>query len=285
MWFWILGWILVFLTVIGNGFIIYLVITKPRLHTTQNWFILSLAVADLCAGLSFFPPIFFVKFGFFTINLTHAGVFFKICFTFFYCSNASVFAMTVDRFLAITRPLRYVSFMTRETIWVMIIAAWMTPVLLFGLPAIFTYRDNPGYTLFVEISRVIIFQIFPFVVFIIATCRLLHLAWKLNRQTQALVAQVKFNRASGDIVIQPPPPRSNTRASTVLIVVIMTAFNITYLGGNYRCICLLTNLCPFAGTLRFIIYLVLIANSAVNPIFYAFLKSDIRRELRDMFSR
>lgn len=284
MWFWICGWLLVVLTVIGNGLVIYLVATRSRLHTTANWFILSLAAADLCCGLSFFPPLFGAKFGFYTIDLTHAGVFFKVSFTFSYCSNASVCAMTVDRLLAITKPLRYVSLMTTETIRILILAAWITPLLLFGLPAIFMYRGNPGYTMFVEFSRVIIFQISPLVMFLIATCHLLHLALKSHRQTKALVAQVQFNHASGEANIQVPSPRTNARASIVLIVLIMTFFNVTYLGGNYRCICLLTDICPFTGTLRDIIYLVLIANSAVNPIFYAFLKRDIRRELRCMFS-
>lgn len=284
MWFWICGWLLVVLTVIGNGLVIYLVATRSRLHITANWFILSLAAADLCCGLSFFPPLFGAKFGFYTIDLTHAGVFFKVSFTFSYCSNASVCAMTVDRLLAITKPLRYVSLMTTETIRILILAAWITPLLLFGFPAIFMYRGNPGYTMFVEFSRVIIFQISPLVMFLIATCHLLHLALKSHRQTKALVAQVQFNHASGEANIQVPSPRTNARASIVLIVLIMTFFNVTYLGGNYRCICLLTDSCPVTGTLMYIIYLVLIANSAVNPIFYAFLKKDIRRELRCMFS-
>lgn len=284
MWFWISGWFLVLLTVVGNGFIIYLVVTKPRLHTTPNWFILSLAVADLCCGLSFFPPLFGVEFGFFTIDLTHAGVCFKVSFTFFYCSNASVFAMTIDRVFAIIKPLRYVSFMKRETVCAMIIAAWTTPLLLFSIPAIFTYNDNPGYTLGVEFFRVIIFQIFPLVSFVVATCYLLHLAWKANRQTKALVAQVQFNHASGEIAVQLPAQRRNNRSPTILIVLIMTAFNVTYLGGNYRCICEVTLVCPFAGTLEYLVYLVLIANSAVNPIFYAFLKADIRQELCKIFS-
>ena len=269
---------------IGNGVVIYLVATRSRLHTTANWFILSLAVADLCSGLSFFPPMFGAEFGFYTIDLTHAGVFFKVSFTFFYCSNASVCAMAVDRLLAITKPLRYVSLMTTETTRILILAAWIAPLLLFCFPAIFIYRGNPGYTMFVEISRVIIFQISPLVMFLMATCRLLHLALKSNRQTKALVAQVRFNHVSGDTNIRVPSPRTSARASTVLIILIMTFFNVTYLGGNYRCICLLTNLCPFAGTLMYIIHLVLIANCAVNPIFYAFLKKDIRRELRYMFS-
>lgn len=283
MWFWISGWFLVILTVIGNGFVIYLIVTKPRLHTTPNWFILSLAVSDLCAGLAFFPPLFGANF-LYTIDLTHAGVFFKVSFTFLYCSNANVCAMTADRFLAITRPLRYVSLMTRKTIWLMIVVAWIIPLLLFAFPAIFTYQGNPEFTMFVEVSRVIIFQVTPFMMFILATCYLLRLAMKINRQTRALVAQVRFNHRSDEVNIQTPAPGSNNRATTVLVILIMTAFNITYLGGNYRCICLLSKLCPFRGTLKYIIFLGLIANAAINPIFYAFLKKDIRKELHKVFS-
>ena len=86
--------------------------------------------------------------------------------------------------------------------------------------------------------------------------------------------------------IQPPAVfRLQHRSSTVLIILVMTAFNITYLGGNYRCLCFLTNLCPFAGTLRYMVYLVLIANTGVNPVLYSFFKSDIQKELFKLFSR
>lgn len=131
MWFWISGWVLVALTVLGNGLVIYLIITKPRLHTKANCFILSLAVADLCSGLAYFPPLFGANF-FYTIDLTHADVFFKVSFTFLYCSNANLCAMTVDRYLAITRPLQYMCLMTRKTICRMLFMAWTAPLLFFS---------------------------------------------------------------------------------------------------------------------------------------------------------
>ena len=284
MWFWISGWFLVALAAVGNGVVIFLIVTIPRLQTNANWFVLSLAVADLCVALSFFPPLFGVNFLDFKFDTTHAGNFFKISFTLMYCSTTNLFVMTVDRYIAVLKPLRYVALMTREVIMGLIAAAWATPLVLFSLPAIFTYRDNPGYTLFVEISRVIIFQIFPLMVFVIVTCHLLHLAKKLARETRNLIVQVRFNHTSGEMenVPQPPQDPSNSKGKTVVVLLIISAFNITYVGGNYRCICLLTKACPFEGTLRFIIYLTLVANAAVNPIVYAFFKKDVRRELRKM---
>ena len=282
MWFWIFGWFFVTLAVVGNGVVIFLIITAPRLQTNSNWFVLSLAVADLFATLAYFPPLFGVNFLGFKFDTTHAGAFFKISFTLMYCSNTNLFVMTMDRYIAVTRPLRYVELVTKNAILGLITAAWATPFLLFSLPAIFTYDNNPGYTLFVESSRVAIFQIFPVVVFVLITWKLLRLAKKLSRQTSHLVAQIRFNHASAEVNAPRVQPAASKRGTSAMVVLIITAFNITYLGGNYRCVCWLTKVCPFEGNLRLIVYLTLIAKGAVNPIVYAFLKKDVQQELCKM---
>ena len=48
IWYWALGGILSVSTVLGNSLVIYLIISRKRLHKTVNWFLFSLAVADLC---------------------------------------------------------------------------------------------------------------------------------------------------------------------------------------------------------------------------------------------
>ena len=58
-WFWILGGVLSFLAIIGNGFTIFLVCSRGNLRTKSNAFIVSLAVADFCVGLSGIPSLFF----------------------------------------------------------------------------------------------------------------------------------------------------------------------------------------------------------------------------------
>ena len=57
-WFWVLSWFLSILTIIGNGIIIFLVCRKRKLHTKTNMFVVSLAVADLCVGISVVPLLF-----------------------------------------------------------------------------------------------------------------------------------------------------------------------------------------------------------------------------------
>ena len=285
MWFWISGWFFVALAAAGNCMVIYLVVKTPSLQTNANWFVLSLAVADMCVALTFFPPLFGRNFLGLTFDTTHAGAFFKISFTFMYCSNANLFAMTMDRYIAVTRPLRYVELITKKVIFGLIAAAWVAPFLLFSLPAIFTYNHNLGYTMFMEVSRTIVFQIFPLVAFVAVTYHLLYFANKLAQETRKMVAQVRFNHADDEVNVPQArdPYGSSKRRRTAMILLIITAFNITYLGGNYRCICILTEACPFEGTVKKIIRLGLITNSAVNPVVYAFLKTDFRKELRKMF--
>ena len=285
MWFWISGWFFVALAAAGNCIVIYLVVKTPSLQTKTNWFVLSVAVSDMCVALTFFPPSFARNFLGFTFDATHAGAFFKISSTFMYCSNANLFAMTMDRYIAVTRPLRYVELIAKKVIFGLIAAAWVTPFLLFSLPAIFTNNHNPGYTMFVEVSSIIIFHIFPLVAFVAVTYHLLYFANKLARETRKMVAQVRFNHADDEVNVPQArdPSGSSKRRTTAMILLIITAYNITYLGRNYQCICFLTEACPCEGTLKKIIYLALIANSAVNPIVYAFLKRDFRKELRKMF--
>ena len=58
-WFWILGWVLSFLTILGNGITIFLVCSRGNLRTKTNAFIVSLAVADFFVGLIVIPSLFF----------------------------------------------------------------------------------------------------------------------------------------------------------------------------------------------------------------------------------
>ena len=285
MWFWISGWFFVALAAAGNCMVIYLIVKIPSLQTNANWFVLSLSVADMCVALTFLLPLCGPNFLGFTFDKMHTGAFFRISFTFMYCSNANRFAMTMDRYIAVTRPLRYVELITKKVIFGLIAAAWVVPFLLFSLPAIFSYNHNLRYTMFVEVSRVIIFQIFPLVAFVAVTYHLLYFANKLARETRKMVTQVRFNHADDEVNVPQArdPYGSSKRRRTAMIVLIITAFNITYLGGNYHCICLLTKVCPFKGTIEQIVNLALMANSAVNPIVYAFLKTDFRKELRKMF--
>ena len=58
-WFWVLGWFLSILTMVVNGFVIFLVCSKRQLRTKTNAFVVSLAVADFGFGMIAVPSRFF----------------------------------------------------------------------------------------------------------------------------------------------------------------------------------------------------------------------------------
>ena len=112
-WFWIFGWFLSFLTIIGNGFTIFLVCSRRNLRTKTNAFIVSLAVADFCVGLGVIPSLFLCD----ITNTCHwpHSLMSWVAFIPLLLSNTSAVnlcSLVLDRFIAIVHPLKYITFMT-----------------------------------------------------------------------------------------------------------------------------------------------------------------------------
>ena len=59
MWFWVLVWFFCIITMIVNGFVIFLVGSQRQLCTKTNAFVVSLAVADFGVGMIAVLPRFF----------------------------------------------------------------------------------------------------------------------------------------------------------------------------------------------------------------------------------
>ena len=128
-WFWIFGWFLSFLTIIGNGFTIFLVCSRRNLRTKTNAFIVSLAVADFCVGLSVIPSLFACDVTNSCYWPQHLGSW--VNFIRWLFSNTSVVnlcGLVLDRFIAIVHPLKYITFMTRRRITQAIFFSWALPV-------------------------------------------------------------------------------------------------------------------------------------------------------------
>ena len=113
-WFWILGWSLSILTIIGNGFIIALVCSRRRLQTKTNAFVVSLAVADFCVGLSAVPPLFICeKTSGCNPEAPLANRVDYLRWLFGYASVTNLCCLVMDRYIAVVKPLKYLTTMKR----------------------------------------------------------------------------------------------------------------------------------------------------------------------------
>ncbi|CAG7819108.1 unnamed protein product [Allacma fusca] len=96
-------------TVIGNTLVIAAVATTRRLRTVTNCFVMSLAVADWLVGMFVMPP----KVGLHLVdNKWHLGrilceLWISLDILLCTASILSLCAISIDRYLAITRPLAY----------------------------------------------------------------------------------------------------------------------------------------------------------------------------------
>ncbi|XP_001374871.2 olfactory receptor 12D1-like [Monodelphis domestica] len=119
--------IIYILILIGNGAILVIVISDPRLHSPMYFFLGNLSCLDICYSTVTLPKLLdnFLS--------THKTISFVGCITqlhffhFFGSTEAILLGvMAFDRFMAICNPLRYTILMNHEVCLCLAAAAWIT---------------------------------------------------------------------------------------------------------------------------------------------------------------
>ena len=230
MWYWILAWLLTIVTVVGNGFVIYLIVSTRSLHTMPNWSVLSLAVADLSVGATVFPLLFALNINNLDGPPIHERVFFLVSRTFAYFSVTNLFVMILDRYVAIVHPLKYLSVIrTRRTI-VALAIAWIAPIFVFSLPFAIEIEVQGQLLL---LFRVLLFQILPIIIFIFVTVRIFLIMRRISKRRSQIFAQLAFNHAPKHPTAELRSGREN-KAAAKMTVAIIFFFVVCYVVENYK---------------------------------------------------
>ena len=124
-WFWVLGWFLSILTMVVNGFVIFLVCSKRQLRTKTNAFVVSLAVADFGVGMITVPSFFFCTLATECPQGSNEELIeaFLNLFT-LYVSGTNLVSLVLERYVAIVKPLKYLTFMKRRPVIQMVFTSW-----------------------------------------------------------------------------------------------------------------------------------------------------------------
>ncbi|KAM4846330.1 olfactory receptor 52Z1P-like [Thomomys bottae] len=110
--------------VLGNSFLIFLIVTERRLHQPMYLFLSMLALADLLLSTATAPKMLAI-FWFHSTEISFASCvsqMFSIHFI-FVAESAILLAMAFDRYVAICHPLRYTTILTSSAIGKIVLAA------------------------------------------------------------------------------------------------------------------------------------------------------------------
>ncbi|XP_060115002.1 adenosine receptor A2b [Heteronotia binoei] len=112
------------LSIVGNVLVCWAVAINSTLKNATNYFLVSLAVADIAVGLLAIPFAITISIGFYTDF--HCCLFLA-CFVLVLTQSSifSLLAVAVDRYLAIKIPLRYKSLVTGKRARALIAVLWL----------------------------------------------------------------------------------------------------------------------------------------------------------------
>lgn len=128
--------IVIFLILTGNLLCIAIILKWKQLQTNAGWLMINLSVTDICFGLNLgLNPLAIFITGRLNepiclINSIMISLFGGI-------SLSTIFLLNLDRYLSITRPLKYHSLMTRKRTLISMGVAWLFSGVL-NIPVIFT---------------------------------------------------------------------------------------------------------------------------------------------------
>lgn len=292
-------------TLAGNALVCLAVLRFRHLRTkVTNWFVLSLAISDLCVAILVMPwkAVTEVAGGFwlFGSRFCDTWVAFDIM-----CSTASILHLCIislDRYWAIASPFRYERRMTQRLACAMIAMAWALSILISFVPVQLHWhkakdRRHPSSSCDVSLnhtyaitSSLISFYI-PVAIMIVTYTRIYRIAQAQIRRISTL------ERAGGQWPAHSKEPASTLRSSLRKETKVLQTLSIIM--GVFVCcwlpFFLLNCLLPFCqpesdsngqspcvGQTTFNVFVWFgWANSSVNPVIYAF-NADFRRAFSNL---
>ena len=177
-----------------NGFVIFLVCSKRQLRTKTNTFVVSFAVAGFGVGMIVVPSRFFCSLATECTprSKERSIAIFLWVFT-LYASGTNLVSLVLERYVAVVKPLKYLTFMKRRRVIQMVLTSWGIPF-LFTLPlasirliAIDRMETLSGYLAL--ISEVILCVI---LIFFLAS--MFFVVYNLNSRDRTLAKQLRFNQ-------------------------------------------------------------------------------------------
>ena len=251
-----------------NGFLILLVCSKSQLRTKTNAFVVSLAVADFGVGMIVVPSLFFCSMATECPPSSKEGLIVMFVRVFIvYTSGTNLVGLVLERYVAVVKPLKYLTFMKRRRVIQMVVTSW-------GIPFLFTLTMVSITLSGIDHARTMrgyLYLLFEVILCVILIFFLASMFFAVYSRDRTLAKKLRLSQ---------PVARAKTqnKASAVKWVALVTCVFLSCYGILMRCSLFLTDN-QSCNDYHYKIPLQVI-NSAINPIAYAFFKRDIQQECK-----
>ncbi|XP_031556892.1 neuromedin-U receptor 1-like [Actinia tenebrosa] len=254
------------LVVLANGFVCGLVITRKKLRTYTNGFVVSLAVSDILSGGIFMPT---------SVLIPESRINGHIAMVVIASSTLNLSAVAFERYLAVVRPLAY-KITIQNSFIRLVCAVWSVATVMSILPVIWDAKSNLLVHKIYLSCAVVLFLVVPLIfIFFVYSFIFMRLRrhGRILRNLQATRTRLDEAR------------RSRRESKTVkLFFTILAVFGACWIPVIYMTFVVVAerfDLIPLY--LPVVSHFSIMVSSFVNPFLYTFMKQDFRQEVTSLF--
>lgn len=279
--------VIAFLSTIGNLLVCAAVGLNRKLRTVTNYFLVSLAVADICVGTLAIPCAILTDIGVPRHNFYLCLLMLSVLIMLTQSSIFSLLAVAVERYVAIFMPFHYQTLVTPRNAVLVILGMWLLAFLIGLVPLMGWHKTPPesGYCFFVFVVDMTYMVYFNFFACVLAPLVVMFLIYAqifvtVKRQVRR-IASDQSGRA-GQAKAAASMRREMKTAMTLFLVLFL--FTICWIPLHIiNCFLLLCPKCPVPFELLLAAIILSHANSAVNPFLYAYTMTAFRDTFKAIF--
>ncbi|XP_029966968.1 adenosine A2c receptor [Salarias fasciatus] len=282
--------IIAFLSTGGNLLVCAAVGVNRRLRANvTNYFLVSLAAADVCVGAVAIPCSILTDAGLPRHNLPLCLLMLSVLIMLTQSSIFSLLAVAVERYVAIFMPLRYRVLMTPRNAALVILATWLLAFLIGLVPLMGWHKAPPesGHCFFVLVVDMTYMVYFNFFACVLAPLAVMFLIYArifvaVKRQVRRIASE-HGGRGEGPAGAAAASVRREVKTATSLFLVLFL-FAVCWLPLHVvNCFLLLCPRCRVPLELLLTAIILSHANSAVNPFLYAYTMTAFRDTFKAIF--
>ncbi|XP_070844123.1 adenosine A2c receptor [Chaetodon trifascialis] len=278
--------VIAFLSTVGNLLVCAAVGFNCKLRTVTNYFLVSLAVADICVGMIAIPCAILTDIGLPRHNLYLCLLMLSVLIMFTQSSIFSLLAVAVERYVAIFMPFRYQVLMTSRNAALVILTTWLLAFLIGLVPLMGWHKTPPdsGYCFFVLVVDMTYMVYFNFFACVLTPLVIMFLIYAqifvtVKQQVRRIASEQRGERQMRAAASM----RREMKTATSLFLVLFL-FTVCWIPLHIiNCFLLLCPDCPVPLELLLTAIILSHANSAVNPFLYAYTMTAFRDTFKAIF--